>query len=384
MDLTNSLTPDDLGRLFGLVRGTGLIIALAPSIDKWDKIITTFHEHLVTPPYTIKDVKHYFEERWVKKLFEHEVYIYDTDKEKAIKYIENEKDVAPPKAEFHRVYGEVFPKKLYGMCVTKDQAEALKKFENLVNKEIAYVLTADRGRGKSVAVGLGIAGITYVFYKKPFYIGITAPNRGNIESLWEFLKKALEKLELKYEEKKNKIKAGKVIIEYKQPQDLVKRKYDLVAVDEAAGVYVTYLYKIMNKYDRLVFSTTIHGYEGAGRTFNVRFLKALKENPNLMVIEHKMKEPIRYAIDDPVERFMYDVLLLDAEPAKIENPTNPKLVKPDKRDFILNQEEKLRQFVGIYIMAHYKNRPNDIAMLADAPHHDLYYLEVEDNKDEDQ
>jgi len=391
MDLTNALTPDDLGRLFGLVRGEGLIIALAPPLEEWPKIITTSHEHLLTPPYTLKDIKHIFEERWVKKLKEHRgIFIYDLDNKQIIKMDKfEERDVVPPKAERPKIKGKLFPEKLYNICVTTDQAKALENFEKLVNPGIAYVLTADRGRGKSAAVGLGLAGIIYLVEKgkldrKKFRIGITAPSFSNVETLLEFLKKGLKALGINFKEKaKGKvIQTKKCIVEFKLPPQLVERNYDLVAVDEAAGVYVTLLYKIMNKYPRLVFSTTIHGYEGAGRTFSVRFLKKLKENPNLSVIEFKMHEPIRYSKDDPVEKFIYDALLLDAEPAKINNPEKDKveLVHPDKRELFLKNEEKLRQFVGIYILAHYKNRPNDVAMLADAPHHDLYYLEVEDKE----
>ncbi len=393
MDLTNALTPDDLGRLFGLVRGEGLIIALAPPLEEWPKITTTFHEHLLTPPYTLKDVKHIFEERWVKKLKEHRgIFIYNLDKKEIIKMDEfKERNVAPPKAERPKVKGKLFPEKLYNICVTEDQAKALLNFERLINNDIAYVLTADRGRGKSAAVGLGLAGLIYLaekkkLPKKKFFIGVTAPSFSNVETLFEFLKKGLKALGIDYQEKaKGKvIKTKNAIVEFKLPPQLIERNYDLVAVDEAAGVYVKILYKIMEKYPRMVFASTIHGYEGAGRTFSVRFLKKLKENPNLEVIEFKMHEPIRYAKDDPVEKFIYDALLLDAEPAKLKNPKieTAKLIHPDKRKLFLEQEDKLREFVGIYILAHYKNRPNDVAMLADAPHHDLYYLEVEDANDE--
>ena len=41
------------------------------------------------------------------------------------------------------------------------------------------------------------------------------------------------------------------------------------------------LYGIHGRFNRVVYSTTIHGYEGAGRGFSVRFLKYLKSRRGL-------------------------------------------------------------------------------------------------------
>jgi len=147
------------------------------------------------------------------------------------------------------------------------------------------------------------------------------------------------------------------------------------------------LYEYLRKYKKLVFASTIHGYEGAGRSFSVRFLKYLKEKTNFKVYECKMKEPIRYGDNDPIEKWLFDTLLLDAEPAQIDNKDlelietkRAKFYKIPLEKWFEKEEDKLRQFVGIYILAHYQNRPNDIAMIADAPHHDGFVLELESGK----
>ena len=51
-----------------------------------------------------------------------------------------------------------------------------------------------------------------------------------------------------------------------------------------------------------------------------------------------------------------------------------------KELFLGNKENLLRQFVGIYILAHYRNRPNDILLLADAPHHEAWALMLKNSK----
>ncbi len=58
------------------------------------------------------------------------------------------------------------------------------------------VLTADRGRGKSVSVGIAAVGLA-VALKKRTRIVVTAPELENVQSLFRFAKRALEKLGFK-------------------------------------------------------------------------------------------------------------------------------------------------------------------------------------------
>jgi tRNA(Met) cytidine acetyltransferase len=142
-------------------------------------------------------------------------------------------------------------------------------------------------------------------------------------------------------------------------------------------MHVPLLHKIREKHKRMVFATTIHGYEGAGRGFSVRFLPALRNDPDTELIEVEMHEPIRYAEDDPIERWLFDALLLDAEPARLDEEDLKAIEKKEfeyvKFDpyelFTPDNEEVLRQLFGIYVLAHYRNEPDDLAILADAPHH---------------
>ncbi len=146
------------------------------------------------------------------------------------------------------------------------------------------------------------------------------------------------------------------------------------------------LHKYLNK-PRVVYSSTIHGYEGAGRGgFSVKFLKKAREKRSFK--ELHMDEPIRYAYGDPIEKWLFDVLLLDAEPAELTEE-DYELIKrkevyleePDLDDWFENDREDLRNFVGIYILAHYRNRPSDVALLADAPpHHEARVLRLKNGK----
>jgi Predicted P-loop ATPase fused to an acetyltransferase len=192
--------------------------------------------------------------------------------------------------------------------------------------------------------------------------------------------KVLDSLSYKYEVIKRggniiEIRGDRFSIEYWEPVVIPKLKGDIVVVDEAAGIHVPLLYKILEVHNRLIFSSTIHGYEGAGRGFSVRFLKRLKTMEHIELYQYEMTEPIRYNYNDPVEEWQFKSLLLDAEPAELdekdlEDIENKRLiyVKYNPKELFENEEE-LRQLFGIYVLAHYRNEPDDLGMLADAPHH---------------
>jgi len=67
--------------------------------------------------------------------------------------------------------------------------------------------------------------------------------------------------------------------------------------------------------------------------------------------------------------------LLDAQPAEldeedIEAIKNGKLTfEAIDKDEMFNDERLLREFFGIYVLAHYRNRPSDVVILSDMPNH---------------
>jgi len=236
-----------------------------------------------------------------------------------------------------------------------------------------------------------LAGILKELKGKPFDIGITAREFRNVKVLLEFFSKGYKELELKVKKiKRGKYKYERTYLTYFKPVEVLKRKrLDFLVVDEAAGIYITVLKKYLEKLDKIVFSSTIHGYEGAGRTFSVRFMKILEEKYKDKLIKIEMKEPIRYSNNDPIEKFIYDVLLLDAEPPELNTVDfidiarkRAYVEKLNLKEVFLNEnkEKTLREFVGIYVLAHYRNKPNDLLLLADAPHHEGYALFLSSNK----
>jgi len=398
MDLVNDLRPNDLGRLIGIIEGGGLVILLVPKWSTWDTYLTLFKKTLTIPQKP--NPRHIFIS-WVKrKLLEHPgIYIYDADERKVIKasefkgseYVRKEL-VIPEKI--------IFPKELYTLALTQDQVEVIKLIENLIERprkgtRKTIVVTADRGRGKSCAIGIGLIGLIneLLRVKHRVRVLVTAPRATNIQSLMQLALKACEKLKLKTKVIKKggniiEIQGERFSIEYWEPITIPKLSADIVVVDEAAGIHVPLLHSIWNSHRRTVFATTIHGYEGAGRGFSVRFLQRLKEDPNTKLYLYEMEEPIRYAKDDPIEIWQFKTLLLDAEPAEL-NEEDIKAIDQGNLEYLELKpevlftpqgEECLRQLFGIYVLAHYRNEPDDLGMLADAPHHIMRAVRVPSGK----
>lgn len=368
LDLHHSFIPNDLGKLIGIVNGGGLIVLLTPPFELWSSTPNFFHEVILTPPYTLEHVKGNFA-RWVtRKLKEHEgIAIVENGtitKRGNLKCKKRRKEIKIP-------VSTRMPREAYEMCMTQDQIRVLQSAERLT-KHGVMVITADRGRGKSSVLGI-VSGFLAGKFKK---IGVTAPDISNVGEIFRFFDMAARVRNLKMR-KKRKSRIGRDFkIEYVKPSNLDPKNYDLLIVDEAAGIPVPLLLKYL-KAKRVIYSTTIHGYEGTGRSFSVRFMNAVKKRvKNLMLVD--MQEPIRYSENDPIERWLFDTLLLDSEPPKLEK------VELDKLEYrkytieeLIEDEKKLREYYGIFVLAHYRNNPNDFGILCDAPNHEIRTLEYE-------
>ena len=404
MDLVNDLKPNDVGRLLGIVEGGGLIIFLAPRLKDWERAKTIFRMNLVVPNHP--EPRYIFIRWFIRKLFEHKgIYIFDVDNAKLLKsgLINAGKDSITESVEEEEKKLEIpekrlFDERIYKLALTNDQVRVIKLIEDhLVPKvkkgrHVAIVIIADRGRGKSSAIGIGIVGfITQILkFKNKVRIAVTAREPLSVQALMELAIKTLSKLDIKYKVIRGgddliiEVKGDRFSIEYWPPYTVLRLNVDAVIVDEAAGIPVPLLHKIWEKHRRTIYATTIHGYEGAGRGFSVRFLKRLKEDCKTKLIIYEMEEPIRYSKNDPIERFQFDTLLLDAEPDELNEDDfkeieegNFEYLKLDPEYLFSPEGEKLlRSIFGIFVLAHYRNEPDDLGRIADAPHHSIRALRL--------
>ncbi|BDR91988.1 tRNA(Met) cytidine acetyltransferase TmcA [Vulcanisaeta souniana] len=402
LDLVNDLKPNDVGRLGGIVRGGGIYVFMIPPLSEWVKQLTKFQQSILVPQYGPDHVRHFLKVRfWNKLMNMNKALAINVDSDEVVKepVLGNvqpwkpKEIVIPEKARFSRA--------IYELAKTQDQVEALRAMEVLMErpprgKKVNVVLIADRGRGKSAIIGLALAALAHRLRKVKgrVRLAVTAMNPSNVSTLMEFVVKGLKALnydvDLSYwGSDVVSVKVGvSIFIDYIRPYDMLSEEgRDIVVVDEAAMIPLPVLYGIHGRFSRVIYASTIHGYEGAGRGFSLRFLKFLREDRDTRVIEYELKEPIRYALGDPVEHWLFDTLLLDAEPAKITNEDYDLINKrgfnyviPDLKEFFLTNEDQLRQFFGIYVQAHYRNEPDDLGMMMDAPHHFIRALSLNNGK----
>ena len=386
MDLTHQLKPNDLGRTVEVVRGGGLVIFTMPSVDVWMRTITFFQRRLLTYPYQDVDLKQRFKARFLRKVKEHEgTWIIDVDSKEVL---------GKPRKVAKKKLKPVKGDGVKSLALTEDQYDVLVEFEKIesLDERKAIVITANRGRGKSAAVGLGLSILIAKMLKKKRKIAVTAPELTGVQVLFEFLRKGLEHQGIKYklllkDKKVKELRVKDIYVFYVDPMRIGEVKASIKVVDEAASVPVPILHQVVETAKLSIFSSTIHGYEGAGRGFSVRFLAYLKEDAELDVAHLTMSTPIRYPPDDPIEKWLYDVLLLDAEPASITDEDVElveegrfKYVEVDLDEWSTEREDLLRQFYGIYVLAHYRNRPDDLETLLDAPHHRARAVVLENGK----
>ncbi len=371
LDFRGGFFPNDLGRAGGVVRGGGLYIILGESPDEWK--LKRYHERILAYPYTLETMDNYFMKRFLKKAFSHsgttvvvdgEIVKEDETKPKRKK---RKKVEVPPEGKFSEDF--------YLKCITQDQADSLKKLEGIYQgKEKVAVLISDRGRGKSSLLGIFVAAFLH-HSKGKKKIVLTAPHPENVIEVFKFAEEMLRGLGYKVKVEKDKrgytvsLTCKKGYLDYYSPLKASRQKGDLFIVDEAASLQVPMLNTLLGKAPKIIYSTTIHGYEGAGRGFSIRFLGNLKKkNVKYKLIE--MHEPIRYSENDPVENFLFDVLLLDAEPEEVDVKDLNKLeLRIPSKEELIEDEKLFREYFSIFVLAHYKNNPNDLALLLDTPNH---------------
>ncbi|MDH5434438.1 MAG: GNAT family N-acetyltransferase, partial [Gammaproteobacteria bacterium] len=232
------------------------------------------------------------------------------------------------------------------------------------------VLTANRGRGKSAALGLACANMIESDKQIDKQIIVTAPLKTNLEVFYYHLLQQTEHLLTADKTKSNQLcyQSGSRITYMPIDEIILKQPAcHLLIIDEAAAIPTQQLEKVSQIYNRLVFSTTVHGYEGNGKGFEIRFKKRLLSiKPQTRFAS--MTHPIRWSELDQLEKASFDALLLNCELTEVK--TASKLLDKNKVRFelvdkklLLCDEDKLKTIFSLLVNAHYQTRPNDLKRL---------------------
>lgn len=349
--------PDAFGALSGTLRAGGLLILMTP--ENWGTVPDADYARLAAHPWQAEALSSHYLARLARLLSE------------STRIISWPAGHSPQIPEWP-VASEPAPMPSEADCLTQDQAGAVARLVSLRRRR-PVVITADRGRGKSAALGIACArrlaqGDTEIL--------VTAPRPSAVEPLFE----RLAALRPDGERRGLAFYADAGAVRFIAPDVLSERveRGDVggpgqcLLVDEAAAIPAALLGQWLATFPRLAFATTVHGYEGAGRGFALRFRQRLDQHtPDWRAIT--LSQPIRWAKDDPLEALTTQLLMLDAEPA---SPGGGILRRVELSAAGLSRDEpRLRAFFGLLVQAHYRTTPSDLRRLLDAPDTRLVALE---------
>ncbi len=382
VDCHDACRPNAIGRAAGTVDGGGLLLLLVPDLDRWPDRRDEFDEGLAVPPFGLEDVAGRFRTRLVETLRAHRgVAIVEAGT--GIVRDDGLTDPAPrhPPARPSIPDDSAFPPTAYEHCLTTDQIEAVRTCESL-RSDGTVVIEADRGRGKSSAAGLAAGALA----AEGRDVLVTAPGYRNAAELFERARELLDALGSLVNDERDGDARPEILtadgsIRFRRPTEVADLSADVLIVDEAAAIPVRVLEAALETAAARCFATTIHGYEGAGRGFDIRFRDRLDDVADVRNVT--LSEPIRYASGDPVEVWLFRALLLDAAPpvdqlVETATPESVAYLCPDRRS-LLEEELRLRELFGLLVSAHYRTEPNDLARLLDAPNVAVRALVHDDN-----
>ncbi|NXY24373.1 NAT10 acetyltransferase, partial [Atrichornis clamosus] len=432
-----ALTPNLLARTVETVEGGGIVVILLRTMNSLKQLYTmTMDVHSRYRTEAHQDVVGRFNERFILSLascknclvIDDQLNILPISSHAAnitpVPPQSQEESLQPQDLELRELKESLQDTQPVGVlvdgCKTLDQAKAVLKFIEAVSEKTlrsTVALTAARGRGKSAALGLAIAGAVAFGYSNIF---VTSPSPDNLHTLFEFIFKGFDALQyqehLDYEivqslnpefnkavVRVNVFKEHRQTIQYIHPADSVKLgQAELVVIDEAAAIPLPLVKNLLGPY--LVFmASTINGYEGTGRSLSLKLIQQLRQQSAqsqvTLTAENKstatakltsartlhevsLHESIRYAPGDPVEKWLNELLCLDCLNITRIISGCP---LPDTCDlYYVNRdtlfcyhrasEVFLQRLMALYVASHYKNSPNDLQMLSDAPAHHLFCL----------
>ena len=250
-------------------------------------------------------------------------------------------------------------------CLTTDQAEVVAALVALKRRR-PLVITADRGRGKTAALGIACArllanGVTTLC--------VTAPRPTAVQPLFERLARffpdaewrSAHWLQLASGQSVRFIAPDALTADVNVGEQGGDGSY--LFVDEAAAIPAALLGRWLRAFPRIAFATTVHGYEGSGRGFALRFRDQLMRHAPQWR-EMTLETPVRWASGDPLEATLNDLLLLKAELPACSSRTDLETLG---QAALGRDEPALNALFGLLVQSHYRTTPSDVRQLLDGP-----------------
>ncbi|MDP0587718.1 MAG: GNAT family N-acetyltransferase [Candidatus Endonucleobacter bathymodioli] len=354
---------DAFGILSGTVKAGGVLLLLTPPLKSWAAYQDPEYKRITVYPNKFEDVTGRYLRRMVRLIGDSaDLSLLE---EAGRQRFQKNRDI------YSKMYCDQIG------CFSEEQSQTVQAILRVAkgHRKRPLVVTANRGCGKSAALGIAAA---LLIADGTDRIIVTAPSMGVTDVIFRHAAERLDGSDVA----KGVIDCqGRQLI-FKAPDELAETHYtgSLLLVDEAAAIPASLLKKLLISYSRIVFSTTIHGYEGSGRSFSIRFSMTLDDlRPQWKKLQ--IHEPVRWSRNDPLERFSFTSLMLNAslvieKDLQIEDWKN-ECFEEINRDELVDNELLLEELFGLLVMAHYKTSPLDLRHLLDGTNISIYVLRIE-------
>ncbi len=360
IDAFTGLDPNAFAAVSGTIVAGGALILLCPTLSQWADYADPFNAKLTPFPLHTEDVTGHYLARWVSLLKSNEVVELLSQGVQS-----NCAPITPYQGEHEDD----------NAALTTDQTSAVSAVVKVMTgqRKRPAVLVADRGRGKSAVLGLGIASLLQQNLVK--HVAVIGGQAQSTDTVFKHLNAGLG---LSADDSQA-ICFGAARVEKISVDEALSngQAYDLMLVDEAASIGLPRLEKLLKSHSRLVFATTVQGYEGSGRGFHLKFRQTLDQCTRGARF-CQLQQAIRWAEDDPLEHITDRLLLLRAKTSAAEVPSIETLVAKELTseelvsDELVSDESLMEQIMGLLVSAHYQTRPVDLRYLLDAPNHRLF------------
>ncbi len=341
VDACQGFHPDAFAAAAGTLRGGGDCLLITPPLERWAAFADPDKRRFAAYPRDIGEMRGLFIQRLLAFVVDHPavVQVHDLDRQAP--------RLAPARDEV--------------IVLNRDQQHLVERVERVARGHARrpLVVTADRGRGKSTALGVAAAQLLLSGYP---HVTVIAPHRRAVDTLFRHAARLADRPVDKVDD----LSIGDGSLRLRLPTEWLAMQGDndgLVIVDEAAAIPVALLNDVIERANRLVFASTVHGYEGSGRGFDLRFRRQL-DRQFRQVQDVRLSHPVRWRDADALEALVDDLLLLNVDLAAAPSSGDVVVSRLDI-DALAGDEQALRALFGLLVNAHYQTRPSDLRQLLD-------------------
>lgn len=348
----SGLHPDMLAACAGMVRAGGLLILLMPPLQDWSQFQDPDQQRYMPLPEQAHRCHAFFLLR-LRHLLLQSPHLWLWDEQDGYQL-----PSSPLMATWNLTTDD------WG-CLHPEQRQAVQQIMHCAQGHThrPVVITADRGRGKSSALGIAAGRLLREHAAtRSLQLLVTAPSFSSCRTLLHHAQRISRATEHEHG-----LQLGSASLQFFSPERLLEQcpSADLLLIDEAAGIPVALLSALLDHYPRIIFATTLHGYEGSGQGFAVRMQQILdSKTPDWQGCH--LSHPVRWSSQDPLEPLINQLLLLATDAAKLPPGTDVTHCWLTQQQ-LASDEALLQQVFGLLVLAHYQTSPSDLRTLLDHP-----------------